>query len=250
MSRKKRVLDTTVAVAAQANPASVETFIQQAITSNVPIETMEKLFALRAQVKEEAAREAFVQALAEFQAACPTIKKTKRVLNKNGTLRYVYAPIDSVVEQIKTALAASRLSYSWDTKHDNDHMEVVCKLTHVFGHSETSTIEIPITKSEFMTSPQSYATAQTYAKRYTLLNALGISTADEDTDATDSKKQPDAKSPKAQIIKRLQSLNEKTDTPEQIKEAIKRLTGLESSPDTHEQIADRLQTIIDENNQA
>ena len=62
----------------------VAVFISQAIEKGLPVETMEKLFALREKVKAEQAREAYVEALASFQSEVPAIKKTKKVLNKTG----------------------------------------------------------------------------------------------------------------------------------------------------------------------
>ena len=142
----------------------VSGFIEQAIAKGLPVETMEKLFALRKEVKAEFGKEQFVVALAEFQRAVPIIKKTKKVLNKDGrTVRYMYAPMDSVIEQIKNPLADNGFSYTWDSTREEIHIKVVCKLTHIDGHSEKSTFDIPIVQSQFMSSPQSYATAQSYA---------------------------------------------------------------------------------------
>lgn len=247
MSRRKK---TDVVIHGQTQPATVDTFIQQAIQNNLPVETMERLFALREKVKAEAAKEAFVRALADFQAECPVIKKTKKVLNKDGnTVRYVYAPIDSIVEQIKRPLGRAGLSYRWETRQEAGKVTAVCFITHVLGHVESTDFTVDVDAAAYMTNPQKTASALTFAKRYSLCNGLGISTGDEDTDAVDVKKEPDAKSPKAQIIMRLRALNEKTGTPEEIREAIKRLTGLESGPETYADIAARLQSIIDENNQ-
>lgn len=243
---KERKAETGVIVA-QKDSASVEGFIQQAIAANAPVETMERLFDLRAKVKAEYAKEQFTEAMGAFQLACPVIKKTKKVLNKDGrSVRYQFAPLDGITEQIKQAMKANGLSYSWDTKHIEGHMVVTCKITHKLGHSETSTLEIPIDKEGFMTAPQKYASAQTFAKRYTLLNALGITTADEDTDAVDVGKQGDAKSPKAKIVLRLRTLKQKTGTAEECNAAVKKLTQLDLKEENYEEIASRLQALIEE----
>jgi NADH dehydrogenase/NADH:ubiquinone oxidoreductase subunit G len=230
--------------------SSVESFISQAIASNAPVETLERLFDLRAKVKAEAASEAFVEALGSFQQACPVIRKTKKVLNKDGkSVRYQFAPLDAISAQIRKPMRDSGLSYSWDTKHEEGHMKVTCKITHSLGHFETSMLEIPIDKEGFMTAPQKYASAQTFAKRYTLLNALGITTADEDDDSLSTPKESDAKSIKAKIMLRLRTLKEKTGTHEEVEEAVKRLTQLALEEKNHPEIAARLQTIIDEKNE-
>lgn len=237
----------TADVAVVPQDQSVESFISQAITSKAPVETLERLFELRSKVKAENAKEAFVEALGAFQQSCPVIKKTKKVLNKDGrSVRYQYAPLDSISEQIKTPMRNVGLSYSWDTLHEEGHMKVSCKITHKLGHFETSTLEIPIDKEGFMTAPQKYASAQTFAKRYTLLNALGITTADEDDDSLSTPKESDAKSSKAKIMLRLRTLGEKTGTKEEVETAVQKHAQLPLTTENYDEIAARLQTIIEE----
>ena len=218
-------------------------FIQQAISQNLPVETMERLFTLHKEVKAENAREEFVLALAKFQSEVPVIKKTRKVFNRDGsTLRYMYAPMDSVIEQIKKPLAGNGFSYNWDSSREEKHIKVVCKLTHIAGHNEKSTFDIPIIESSFMSSPQSYATAQSYAKRYTLLNVLGIGTADEDTDAVDTDNKG-AKSEKARIVFLLRGLGEKTETKEQIQKAVKGIANLGLEKKNYGEIINRLDVV-------
>ncbi len=237
--------DTEVVVQKQA--VSIESVIQNAIDKGVPVETMEKLLAMRRELKSEAATEAYTAALGQFQRDMPVIKKTKQVMNKDGaTVRYQYAPLDAIVGQIKKELANNELSYSWDVRHTEGHMDVTCKITHVMGHSETSTLQIPIDKEGFMTAPQKYASAQTFAKRYTLLNALGITTADEDTDATDVGKEKGAKSDKAKIIFLLKTLKHSHKTKEDIETAVTKLTKLPLEETSFGEIISRLETLVAE----
>jgi hypothetical protein len=225
---------------------AVETFITQAIANNVPVETLEKIFALREKVKAEQARAAFLESLSVFQGECPVIKKDKKVLNKDGTLRYMFAPLDSIVDQIKGPLAESNLSYRWETKQENGNVRAICIVTHILGHSESSDFDVPVDTEGYMTKPQKFASALTFAKRYSLCNALGISTGDEDTDATDVIPEKDAKSVKAQITIRLRTLGEDTKSKESIEKAVKKLVNLDLKEESYEEIASRLQILIDE----
>src|SRR3990167_2104076 len=104
------------------NESQVAGFIQQAIEKGLPVETMEKLFALHKEVKADKAKEAFVMAMSEFQKEVPVIKKTKKVNGKDGKLRYQYAPIAANVEQIKKPLAENNLSYSWESNSKDKMM--------------------------------------------------------------------------------------------------------------------------------
>lgn len=225
----------------------VEGFIQQAIAANAPVETMERLFELRSKVKAEAAKEAFVEALGRFQQECPVIQKTRKVMNKDGrSVRYQFAPLDGIASQIKVPMRNNGLSYSWDTAHKGEMMEVTCKLTHVLGHFETSTLQIPIDKEGFMTAPQKVASATTFAKRYTLLNVTGITTADEDTDSVDVGKEASPKSDKAKIMFLLKTLKRDTSTKESIEKEVKKITQLELTEENYPTIVDRLEATVEE----
>ncbi|MDE2015984.1 MAG: ERF family protein [Patescibacteria group bacterium] len=159
---------------------------QAVLAGNVPVETMEKLMNLQERWEANKAKKEFDKSLAQFQSELPTIKKTKTVKNKDGTVRYSYAPLESIIEQTKGLLSKHGFSYRFDTKV-NGMIEVTCRLTHESGHSETSFFAVPVDKDAYMTAPQQFASALTFAKRYTFNDIVGIMTADEDNDAQDSK---------------------------------------------------------------
>lgn len=173
---------------------AIQGFITQAIEKGLPVETMEKLFALREKAKAEFAKEEFVKAMAQFQKECPVIEKTKPVYEKGSTtkVRYNYAPLDSIVSQVKVPLANNNLSYDFLTEEDNGFMKITCTVTHAVGHSKSSSFRIPIGTEAFMTDVQKYGARVTFGKRYSFCNALGILTGDEDTDA---KEEDDSKIP-------------------------------------------------------
>jgi hypothetical protein len=225
-------------------------FIQQAIEKGLGVDVMERLFILHKEAKKERAKEAFIEARANFQKNCPVINKTKKVMNKDGrTIRYMYAPLESEIEQIKKLLADNGLSYSWNTENAENRMKVICNLTHIEGHTETSTFEIPIELSQYMTSPQSYASAQTFAKRYTLNNVLGVATAEEDNDSNSVEKEKDVKSQKAKVIFLLRKLEYKTDTKEEIEKAVKKVAQLELKDENLDEIISRLDISVQEKEQ-
>lgn len=162
---------------------SPEMLISQAIDKGVTVETMERLLDMMTKVKAQKAREEFVKAMAKFQSECPVIKKNKKVMNKDGkTVRYTYAPLDSIIDQVKKPLADNELSYSFDEAKDKDFASAICKITHSMGHSETSTFKVPIGSEDYMSDVQKYGSRMTFAKRYAFCNALGILTGDEDDD--------------------------------------------------------------------
>lgn len=174
---------TAVAKVTKKEETSVSEFISQAIAQNLPVETMERLFALRERVKAESAREAFIGAMAKFQSECPVIEKTKEVFTKSGQKAYAYAPIESIVSQVKDALKDNGFSYSTNMEMLEGAVKVSVKIQHVLGHSEVTEMTVPLgSQTGVMSASQVVAAASTFAKRYAFLNAFGILTGDEDND--------------------------------------------------------------------
>lgn len=230
---------------ANQRDTQVAGFIEKAIAANMPVEMMEKLFNLHREVKADAAREAFVAAMAKFQAEVPVIEKKKKVMNKDGrSVRYMFAPLEEIVRQIKKPLADNGLSYAWTVQQEGAKVKAIATVTHIFGHSQESTFEIVVDSEGYMTAPQKTASAMTFAKRYALCNVLGISTADEDTDATDVKKDPTAISVKSRIVLALRTLGAKTDTADQCAEAVARFTQLKLEEKNYAEIVDRLEVLV------
>lgn len=228
---------------------SPEAMITLALEKGASIEVMERMFAMREKFLAEQAKAAYNSALAEFQSVVPVIKKTKRVMNKDGkTVRYIYAPTDSIISQIQKPLAKAGLTYRWETKQVDNKITAICFVTHVLGHTESSDFTVEIDKEAFMNAPQKAASALTFAKRYSLTNALGIATGDEDTDATDVGKEAEPKSPKSKIIFLLKNLQEKTGTKPEIAEAVRRLAGVELEEKNYPEIIKKLEARVIQKN--
>lgn len=169
---------------------SAEQFIQQAIAANAPIDTIERLMTLREKMNAETAKKAYNDAMAAFQAECPIIKKTKSVNTKSGGKAYSYAPIESVILQVKHLLQKHGFRYSTSIVFANSQVKAICHVTHSLGHTESTEMEVPLgNKTDVMSQSQVVAAASTFAKRYAFLNAFGIMTGDEDTDATKGKQE-------------------------------------------------------------
>jgi ERF superfamily len=158
--------------------------VQRAIDKGVPVETMERLLAMYEKIKAAQAKAAFDRALAAFQAECPTIQKTKKVMNKDGrSVRYQYAPLEVIIQQVKTLLQKHGFSYTVDADVQPGLVRATCTATHALGHSKPSSFSVPIDKDAYMNPAQQCASALTFAKRYAFCDAFGIMTGDEDDDS-------------------------------------------------------------------
>ena len=185
---KKAVVKAETAIALVEEPklpvaVDAESLIARAIDKNLPIESMERLLTMRRELKEEWAKEQYFKALAKFQKMCPEIKKTKVVLNENGTIRYKYAPLESIVAQVKELLDECGFSYVLKPKQTETEFVAVCIAHHKDGHEEVTEFAVPLGAEKYMTEVQKVGARNTFAKRYAFCNAFGIMTGDEDTDA-------------------------------------------------------------------
>lgn len=171
-------------ISAQSTSTSVDGLLAMAVEQGVPVETLERLLAMRTQLKAESAREAFLEALSAFQAECPVIAKGRSA--GTGSYVYRYAPLEDIVHAIAPLLRKFGLSYRFDTAFEagerGQAQVVTCIVHHRDGHSERSEFRTPIDNGARMNVMQQAASAQTYGKRYALLAALGIVVGGEDDD--------------------------------------------------------------------
>lgn len=163
-----------------------ESLIAKAIEHNLPVETMERLLAMRAQLKAEAAREAFFRDLSGFQGEVPVIRKSRSVKNRDGkSIRYRYASLEDIVQQVNPLLQKWGFSYTVRSRVEAGPPREMIAETHLHhrgGHTEISEFRVPIGEGGRMNASQEMGSASTYAKRYSFCNATGILTSDDDDD--------------------------------------------------------------------
>lgn len=158
------------------NIATPATLLEMAVSQNADVDKLEKLMALQERYDAKQAKSAFLKAITEFQSIVPRITKTKEGHN------YYYAPLADIIEQIKESLPKCGLSYRFEQNHE-DSIEVTCIVSHVDGHSESTSMKAGADTSGSKNSVQAIGSTVQYLQRYTLIGALGLTTADEDIDA-------------------------------------------------------------------
>ena len=184
----KKAVKSAVVVVQKPEPATehdikVQSLIMAAIDKAVPIDVLERLLAMREKVQKEQAELEFRAAISAFQGDVPVIVKRKEVHDKSGKLRYRYAPIEDIVRQVQPYLKANGLSYDIDTEQVGQGIAVTVTVSHVAGHQKITKFTAPIQADAYMTDPQKWAAAFTFAKRYAFCNGFGILTGEEDNDA-------------------------------------------------------------------
>jgi len=153
------------------------------------VNQIERLVDLKIKLQDRAAAQEFAEALATFQAECPPITKnaTGKVATDAGVkFEYKYAQLPMIAKTIAPFLKKCGLSYTWDTpRMEGGFLTVVCTVRHINGHTITSTCTLPTATRAGMSEQQKIGSARAFGERLTLIQALGITTADPDMDGAD-----------------------------------------------------------------
>jgi hypothetical protein len=141
---------------------------------------LEKMLDLQERWEDRKAIKDFNKAVAQFQADVPGIHK-----GRTGAHNIKYAPLDDILKTIQPLLTDQGLSVRFSTEMiDKSTLKATCTISHVSGHSEASEITIPIDDKMVANSSQKMGSANSYAKRYALANALNLAFMESDDDAT------------------------------------------------------------------
>ncbi len=134
---------------------------------------------------------AIAEALSKFQAAVPAIPKKRTAtvpMKSGGSYSYKYADLSDIIDAVRAPLAANGLSYVQSVASDGAN--IIC--TTLVMHSSGEFIESDVMMLPAGATPQTAGSAITYARRYSLAPALGISP-DEDDDGNAATNSTDAR---------------------------------------------------------
>lgn len=175
--------DKPAKVAPATDPSQITalTLLDKAVSAGHSVQALEKLLDLQERYEKREAEKAFAMAISQFQAECPPIVKRKAAQVGSGQI--MYAPLGDIVEQIKDVLARHQLSFRFRIEDLEDGgIKVTCIVAHALGHSETTSMRGNPDDSGRKNAIQQVGSTVTYLQRYTLVGALGLTTADEDMD--------------------------------------------------------------------
>lgn len=155
---------------------TIESMLELAIQNKIDPAAMEKLVELYERVSAKRAEMAFNVAMSNFRAQCPAIVK-----NRDGYQgAYRYADLPEITKVADPFLHKNGLSYTWNMKIEADAVTMTCNVRHVEGHTGSSEFTCKGTGTKMMNSAQVVASAMTYGKRNSLVNALGLVVDDDD----------------------------------------------------------------------
>jgi len=154
----------------------VNKLIELAITSDADVDKLSKLMDLQERWEGKEAKRLFVQSMSDFQSICPPVLKGKSGHNCK------YATLPAIHAVVKKPLNECGLSFRYEQSTSNSEMTVRCIVTHINGHSESTSMSAPMDASGSKNAIQAIGSSNSYLQRYTLIGALGIVTADTDDD--------------------------------------------------------------------
>jgi len=172
-------------VAIKTDSNSPAEMIRVAVAGGADLEKLKGLLDLQERWEAREARKAYHIAMAEFKANPPEIGKDRTVniphKDGRGKTTYNHASLANVTDKISAELSKHGLSASWVTKQ-NGAVSVTCKITHIKGHSEETTLSAPADNTGSKNIIQAICSTITYLERYTLLALTGLATRDMDDD--------------------------------------------------------------------
>lgn len=144
---------------------------------DLPVEKLRELLSMQMQIRSIEAKEAYAAALARLQPKLPDIKERGEV-----TGRYRYALWEDIVRIVTPILSEEGFSLSFRTESKDNSVTVTGVLMHSAGHSETTTLTLPLDTSGNKPSVQAIGSSTSYGKRYTAGALLNLRTGEPDTD--------------------------------------------------------------------
>ena len=147
----------------------------------ITAEQMQIVLDMQIQWEKNEAEKAYHVAMAKFQENSPAIIKSKQGHN----CMHADLAID-IVAKVAPLLSEHGLSHKWITKSMEGGVEVTCKITHVQGYSESTSMFAGPDTSGSKNAIQAIGSTVTYLQRYTLKAALGLAEGGQDDDGNGS----------------------------------------------------------------
>lgn len=143
---------------------------------SVDVEKFERLMAMRERNETRFAQAAFSAAVSAAKAEIAPIAR-----NAKGHNEKKYADFSAIASAVDPVLAKNGLSYRFRSNQtDKQTVAVTCILSHKDGHSEENTLMGGPDTSGSKNAIQALGSALTYLQRYSLVQALGLATTNDD----------------------------------------------------------------------
>lgn len=167
----------------------MEVIARAAADPNADAEKMERLLGLYERITAQQAKAAYTAALAQLQPRLPVIAE------RGKTDKTKYATWEDINDAIRPHLHDCGFALSFRVGRADGQVTVTGILSHQEGHSEETTLELPVDTSGSKNAVQAVGSSVSYGKRYTAIALLNITSrdpkdADDDGQAAGSRRRP------------------------------------------------------------
>lgn len=183
----------------EPNPLSM---LASALQQGHDVAKLGQLMDLAERYEANQARKEYAAAMSKFQGICPQIvaRDTATVtMSSGGAYSYSYADLDTIMATIRPTLKKCGLSVTYDTQiaEDGNSITSLCHVMHKDGHVEVRTFKCPVDNLAKMNDSQKMGSANAYACRYNVCNALGLTSGEDDDGAAGERSRGAPPKPKA-----------------------------------------------------
>lgn len=160
---------------------------------NADVTKLEKLLDVNERILDRNAKAAFDEAFSRMWPELPEITERGAIKNSGGVVQSRYAKYEDIQTAIRPVLKAFGFSLRHRTEFPEDRQGIirVVGILSGYGHSEESTFEAPLDKSQYRSDVQSQGSTISYGKRYTTCDLLNIITRGQDNDGQEKAASPD-----------------------------------------------------------
>lgn len=149
---------------------------------NVDIDKLERLLAMQERIVARQAQAAYNAALAKMQPELPMITERGGIRDRSGDVQSTYALWEDIVGVITPILSRHGFALSFRTAGTDGGVVVTGVLSHAAGHSEQTSLPLPIDTSGSKNQVQAIGSSTSYGKRYTAAALLNLRTGEVDDD--------------------------------------------------------------------
>ena len=166
--------------------ASVMSIIERAAKdSSIDVDKMDRLLGMAERMEARRAEKEFNGAFVSLQTRMSKVKATRAVPNDDGTVRYTYAPLEAIMDQMRPEAEQLGFAMSFsEAPSVEGKITAVFILRHVGGHKESFPYTVRIGQGPPKTSDsQKDGSAHMYARRGAVCAALNVIVTGMDADA-------------------------------------------------------------------
>lgn len=182
VAEEKKAL--TVSQPAQTDFSAIINMMVQ--SQNIDADKLEKMLNMQERIMRVNAEAAFSAAMNACQAEMPRVKKNGTIsfTDKNNVERKTpFARLEDIDRAIRPIYQKHGFAVRYNqTKTPDGRPIVICKVSHIGGHTEVSEMELPLDTSGSKNNLQAMGSTISYAKRYLITNNFNIVTEGADDD--------------------------------------------------------------------